>query len=1062
MHSCALRLVSDPHLAEEITQAVFILLARKAHTMRPGVAIPGWLFRTTRFVAARALRTEHRRQQRDQEAFAMQHSATPDDTWKRIAPLLDDALEQLGETDRNAVLLRFMQERNHREVGEALGFSEEAARKRVDRALEKLRGFFTSHGFTLSAALLASTLVANAAKASSTIHAGSISSAAVAGASTAAAATLPALVAETLAAWRWSKLKIAASIVAAGTAALLLMMIWKPSTSLATVRAAVGTNSNTIANSQTSSVPKARSVVSSGKTNRTVKGKALLFHVVAKDTGEPIANAKLAINSVYSGKWESRFDLSTDQTGTCPVPLPNGLGRLDVGVLAPGWGARYATWRTDADPIPNEYTLKLERVTNSVGGWLRDEEGRPVTDAEIWIQFGGNGDASFRETPRERVGVFQKAPVAKSDRGGHWSASIIPSENPGFELEARHPDFAVTSIEASYPGDNREKIQRLWKGTLTTIMENGVTLTGNVIDEAGRPIHGAQIAHEPFTTKPLLAKAGPNGEFSIPGLESDEFDFTVTADGFAPEYRKVTVAHGMEPVNVQLRPGALLKLLVMDDQGAPVPDATVGLEQWGEHRQVLDWKSKTDANGRIEWNSAPPQDTLELYAKKEGWCYTRSVHVIADGQEHTIKVERELNLSAHVTDSDNGQPIAAFNAVPGYGEGSGEAVWWRGSTRKGANGMVKVLYEETRKPWRVRIEAEGYLPFISDELNPDFSGTLEVALKPVSIDNVVRGTVFLPDGKPAANAQVALLSLDYGVTLDRAKMSDSGLGYGILTNADAAGLFVFPANPRAHSVVAVSAAGYAKVRVHSPKEPVALQLQPWGRIEGSVAFSARSHSIDSVVLMDDKAMNYQGSVRLGNAFYVKPDSSGRFAFENVPPGQFSVNINRGLGIPFCHRTLVTIRPGETSSVEVGAKGRTVVGQLAAAPGQITNWVKQVEFANLLPTTQPSRPPSNLTVDAAALWAVDYWQSAAAAEYNQHSGPFGVVFAADGTFRAEAVTPGTYSLQVVADNSSLTKAITIPDEPAGTPGDYDLGTFTLPAGTTGSVQVRSSHSVSTSQ
>src|SRR5205823_14455621 len=136
-------------------------------------------------------------------------------------------------------------------------------------------------------------------------------------------------------------------------------------------------------------------------------------------------------------------------------------------------------------------------------------------------------------------------------------------------------------------------------------------------------------------------------------------------EGFAPEYRKVTVEAGMEPLEVKLYSGALLKLLVVDDHGAPVPRVTVGLEQWGERRYVLVWSAKSDADGRIEWNSAPPGDTLEVYAKKEGWCYTRSVHVVADGQEHTINVERELNLSAHVTDADTGQPIATCSAFPG-------------------------------------------------------------------------------------------------------------------------------------------------------------------------------------------------------------------------------------------------------------------------------------------------------------------------------------------------------------------------------------------------------------
>src|SRR5262245_14289988 len=90
VYGAALRQVNDPELAADVAQAVFLLLARKARALRRNTAIVGWLFRTACFVGQRARRADQRRKQREQEAFAMQPLTTPDDTWKRLAPDLDE------------------------------------------------------------------------------------------------------------------------------------------------------------------------------------------------------------------------------------------------------------------------------------------------------------------------------------------------------------------------------------------------------------------------------------------------------------------------------------------------------------------------------------------------------------------------------------------------------------------------------------------------------------------------------------------------------------------------------------------------------------------------------------------------------------------------------------------------------------------------------------------------------------------------------------------------------------------------------------------------------------
>ena len=217
VYSAALRQVNgDAHLAQDVAQTVFTDLARKAASLSRRSTLTGWLYTSAHFAAAKIVRTENRRRDREEKFMREPISETaPEADWEKLRPALDEAMHELKEADREAILLHYFENRQFAEIGGKLGLNENTARMRVERALEKLRAVFLRRGIAATTAL-ASVISANAVQIAPVGLAATLTSTSLAAAGTGTLTLLKLMTMTKL------KLGLGALVIAGATTALVV------------------------------------------------------------------------------------------------------------------------------------------------------------------------------------------------------------------------------------------------------------------------------------------------------------------------------------------------------------------------------------------------------------------------------------------------------------------------------------------------------------------------------------------------------------------------------------------------------------------------------------------------------------------------------------------------------------------------------------------------------------------------------------------------------------------------------------------------------------------------
>lgn len=679
VHNCARRQVGDPSLAQDVTQAVFLLLSRKASSFREGVILTSWLFRTTRFIAARAQRAEFRRLRLESSSAAMQplldDSSTSDTEvrWSDLEPHLDTAIADLSGADRDAILLRFFERKPLRDVGLALGVSEEAAKKRVTRAVMKLREGLASRGLALSFLALGALLSDLPLQAAPNGLATTVAS--LATGSVASAPALDALALGGSRDWFWNSARTWIP-VAIGTAALIVATVSLLPNFNSEPALAAETQSPTLAGSTTPSPAPAtaRAPISSSK----LSSSALRLRVVDAATGSPLAGTRVRISVWGPTGGPPAEERETDPSGALQVDVsPNSFGRLEVIIARAGYVPVRADWRAHEFVTPTlDHTCRLKRG-QVVQGNVRDETGNPVPNAKMSLA----GFWSVEPSLRENLGFNNSFTAFFTDANGHFETSQVPNPLPpagGFILSVTHPDFVRGTIEV-------QSADQLATNQSVTL-KPGIRLSGRVVDDQGTPIEGATVEenHHHIGSR-RSAQTDASGGFVLGPFEPGAVPIEVAAMGFKSLEREVVVDTQISHLEWTLERAATetattpnsdlyrvrLTGSVMDaTTGKPLPEfkVTMALFPHGD----LCWLIGVGHEGRYGWEvSTDSRALVSLKVEAEGYAAAESASFDPTRAQDPMefRLQRVPRVRGRILQPD-GQPAAGAEVAmngDGYG-----------------------------------------------------------------------------------------------------------------------------------------------------------------------------------------------------------------------------------------------------------------------------------------------------------------------------------------------------------------------------------------------------------
>lgn len=947
VHStCTRRLEGDHAAAADVSQQVFLDLLHKAEELRPRESIGGWLHLAACHRAGSHRRADIRRKARETTHSQMTEDSTSEITtleWSLVRPVLDEALLELAESDRDALIHRYFGEKSHSQIAQLLEVSENAARMRVDRALERLGQALNRRGIQSTLAAIAHALERGMAAEIPASVRDQVQRAIQAQypggpnpvARSAAVRRLPGIL----------RLSVPAILVVCFTLALVRSRVRDSSIS-PTPSPQLDPNEPPVAPAP---APAAASVTAITRRNPgpSFEASGLQLQVISALSNEPVPGAhgtaiwwdRAHQERVQTAQISKSGSLSLDRPRASAMHAESGSFRVEV--QASGFGTRVVQWFPyRGSPIPANYTVRLTPAA-AIGGQAIDLNGRPVVRAHVQLH---HSSALVDETAREFPG---RSTSTSTDDDGRWFVQTIETALlPDTSISIRHPDFGPAIIEGAT--GNIERL--LARDHLTRLTPSGL-VRGDVVDETGRGVADAVVQFgDGVGNSEQQTKSSADGTFELRGLPLIESMVSASAFGFATTGQSVTVGTGgaAPRIRLVLLEGRPLRVRLVNYAAEPLAGikvyATPYLDPGRNIRAPGQRVAVTSQDGWCDFTHLPP-GAIGLQAAAPGYMERSSEIAPAGAAEHTIRMPPALHLHGTVR-AAGGKDGGAVRIIPGQilpQPGYNETNFSNDSYRhyRFESGTYAVDLKRTpisnlETPLHFKFLADGFRPFVSRAIQLGESDvTLDVVLEPTASH-----TFWLrnPDGSPALNARLA--AYQPGTTI-------AALAAGSLTTwvagtedrlwpVDGEGkVTVDDAFLNGHLV----AANYLGVVTITAVEAMAarqIQLQPWGRIEGylrDVPADPTQERVIEFYIGDNyrpEGGPFKGvfaSTTGGFRAIVEPD--GHFVFPRVPPGRqhqlhemMAVGVNQiGTPHPKWHRQRVDVdvRSGETTRLDMNSR-----------------------------------------------------------------------------------------------------------------------------------------------